>query len=186
MGLFSKPWQDKDESVALNWVQKQKGNKSALAKAAMHAPSYRVKVAAVDQLTSEPLLKLVAASDEHTDSNIKSIALRKITDQTFLAEQAKAGWESAISALTDRDILVQILTDPHFFRLRGGNEMAIYYMNGDRGRKIERQDQDHKERLADSALKRLSLLLGGDSDQLREVCGKSSYKCAQMYWDSFS
>lgn len=184
MGLISKPWKNENESVAIDWIKKQKGNRSVLAKAAMHASSYRVRVAAVEQLTSEPLLKLVATSDEHHDNNIKSLAIKKISDQVFLTKLAKEGWEDAILSLTNQDVLVQILTDPWFFRLRGGNELAIYHMNGERGRKIERQDRIVKEKRANNALYRLSELTHEDSDLLREVCGRSSYVCAGRYIDT--
>ena len=99
MGLFSKDWQDSDEGKALAWVRRQSGDKRALAQAAMKAPSYNVKVAAVEQLESQELLKLVATSEEHTDSDVKSMAMRKISDQAFLADYASKGWAAAISGL---------------------------------------------------------------------------------------
>ena len=99
MGLFSKDWQDSDEGKALAWVRRQSGDKRALAQAAMKAPSYNVKVAAVEQLESQELLKLVATSEEHTDSDVKSMAMRKISDQAFLADYASKGWAAAIESL---------------------------------------------------------------------------------------
>lgn len=62
--------------------------------------------------------------------------------------------------------------------------VVIYHMNGERGRKMERQDRERKEKLANAALKRLSQLSNDDSEFLREVCGRSSYKCARWYWDT--
>ena len=184
MGLFSKDWQDSDEGKALAWVRRQSGDKRALAQAAMKAPSYNVKVAAVEQLESQELLKLVATSEEHTDSDVKSMAMRKISDQAFLADYASKGWAAAIESLTDEGVLAKILTDPFFFKLRGGDEAVIYHMNGERGRKIQRQDRERKEKLANEALKRLSKLKGGDAEALRAVAEKSGYKCARRYCET--
>lgn len=184
MGLFAKGWQTNNEAAALSWVKAQKGTKRALADAAMKAPSYHVRAAAVEQLESQSLLKLVVESEDHTDSNIKSFALRKITDQAFLSEFARKGWEAAIESLTDTTTLMQILTDPNFFQLRGDDEVAIYYMSGERGRKIQRQDQEKKEKLATTALRCLDHLSGHNTEMLRAATGNSSYKCARRYRDT--
>ncbi len=87
MGLFQKPWETKNERIALKWLDKT-DDQELLMKAVRESPLCEIQIAAADKINDFELLKELA---KQYDMRIVRRALSKIQDRGFLLEFAVNG-----------------------------------------------------------------------------------------------
>jgi len=111
MGLFKPGWMNENEEKALRAIAEEEDQKQ-LAKAAIKAPCYSAKDAAIKKLSDQDLLIDIVKNTG--DSPVRDDAIRKTKDQNTLIDVVKndkSKYSRAAAAwnITDQGVLVDII-----------------------------------------------------------------------------
>ena len=123
MGLFDKGWQNKDKEKALKWIAKHKGTDmidaittskdQEIRQAAMDRLAYQIDTMKYDE---ELMITYFDLLNRNCDYATTKYIVSKINDQGFLKKLAQKGCQQAVEAISDQDILFEMLTDRQFYK----------------------------------------------------------------------